>query len=151
MDENELSGLVIGAAIEVHKALGPGLLESVYQRCLLKELHIRGIWVESEVPVTVEYKGDVITEAYRVDLLVNNKLVVELKAVDQLTAVHKAQLLTYLRLMNKKLGLLINFNELVVRKGIRRLINNYYMLCGLCVFVAFAFIGKPYVSNDRQL
>jgi GxxExxY protein len=125
MDENELSGVVIGAAIEVHKALGPGLLESVYQRCLLKELHIRGVWVESEVPVTVEYKGDVITEAYRVDLLVNNKLVVELKAVDQLTAVHKAQLLTYLRLMNKKLGLLINFNELVVRKGIRRLINNY--------------------------
>ena len=125
MDENELSGVVIGAAIEVHKALGPGLLESVYQRCLLKELHIRGAWVESEVPVTVEYKGDVITEAYRVDLLVNNKLVVELKAVDQLTAVHKAQLLTYLRLMNKKLGLLINFNELVVRKGIRRLINNY--------------------------
>ena len=125
MDENELSGVVIGAAIEVHKALGPGLLESVYQRCLLKELHIRGIWVESEVPATVEYKGDVITEAYRVDLLVNNKLVVELKAVDQLTAVHKAQLLTYLRLMNKKLGLLINFNELVVRKGIRRLINNY--------------------------
>ena len=125
MDENELSGVVIGAAIEVHKALGPGLLESVYQRCLLKELHIRGAWVESEVPVTVEYKGDVITEAYRVDLLVNNKPVVELKAVDQLTAVHKAQLLTYLRLMNKKLGLLINFNELVVRKGIRRLINNY--------------------------
>lgn len=125
MDENELSGVVIGAAIEVHKALGPGLLESVYQRCLLKELHIRGVWVESEVPVTVVYKGDVITEAYRVDLLVNNKLVVELKAVDQLTAVHKAQLLTYLRLMDKKLGLLINFNELVVRNGIRRLINNY--------------------------
>ncbi len=125
MDENELSGVVIGAAIEVHKALGPGLLESVYHRCLLKELHIRGVWVESEVPVTVEYKGDVITEAYRVDLLINNKLVVELKAVDKLTAVHKAQLLTYLRLMNKKLGLLINFNELVVRNGIKRLINNY--------------------------
>ena len=125
MDENELSGVVIGAAIEVHKALGPGLLESVYQRCLLKALHIRGVWVESEVPVTEEYKGDVITEAYRADLLVNNKLVVELKAVDQLTAVHKAQLLTYLRLMKKKLGLLINFYELAVRKGIRRLINNY--------------------------
>lgn len=125
MDENELSGLVIGAAIEVHKALGPGLLESVYQTCLLKELHIRGMWVESEVPVTVKYKGDVITEAYRVDLLVNNKLVVELKAVDKLTSVHKAQLLTYLRLMNRRLGLLINFNELVVRNGINRVINNY--------------------------
>jgi GxxExxY protein len=125
MDENELSGLVIGAAIEVHKALGPGLLESVYQTCLLKELHIRGMWVESEVPVTVKYKGDVITEAYRVDLLVNNKLVVELKAVDKLTSVHKAQLLTYLRLMNRRLGLLINFNELVVRDGINRVINNY--------------------------
>ena len=125
MDENELSGLVIGAAIEVHKALGPGLLESVYQTCLLKELHIRGMWVESEVPVTVKYKGDVITEAYRVDLLVNNKPVVELKAVDKLTSVHKAQLLTYLRLMNRRLGLLINFNELVVRDGINRVINNY--------------------------
>lgn len=125
MDENELSGLVIGAAIEVHKALGPGLLESVYQTCLLKELHIRGMWVESEVPVTVKYKGDVITEAYRVDLRVNNKLVVELKAVDKLTSVHKAQLLTYLRLMNRRLGLLINFNELVVRNGINRVINNY--------------------------
>jgi GxxExxY protein len=125
MDENALSRLVIGAAIEVHKALGPGLLESVYQTCLLKELHIRGVWVESEVPVTVTYKGDVITEAYRVDLLVNNKLVVELKAVDQLTSVHKAQLLTYLRLMNRRLGLLINFNELVVRNGINRVINNY--------------------------
>ena len=125
MDENELSGLVIGAAIEVHKALGTGLLESVYQTCLLKELHIRGMWVESEVPVTVKYKGDVITEAYRVDLLVNNKLVVELKAVDKLTSVHKAQLLTYLRLMNRRLGLLINFNELVVRNGINRVINNY--------------------------
>jgi GxxExxY protein len=125
MDENALSRLVIGAAIEVHKALGPGLLESVYQTCLLKELHIRGMWVESEVPVTVKYKGDVITEAYRVDLLVNNKLVVELKAVDQLTSVHKAQLLTYLRLMNRRLGLLINFNELVVRNGINRVINSY--------------------------
>lgn len=117
--------MVIGAAIEVHKAIGPGLLESVYQICLLKELHIRGIRVESEVPVTVKYKGDVITEAYRVDLLVDNKLVVELKAVDHLTGVYKAQLLTYLRLMNRRLGLLINFNELVVRNGIRRVINSY--------------------------
>ena len=125
MDENELSNLVIGAAIEVHRALGPGLLESVYHTCLLKELHIRGLWVESETPITVKYKGDVITEAYRVDLLVNNKLVIELKAVDKLTAVHRAQLLTYLRLMDKRLGLLINFNELVVVKGIKRVINSY--------------------------
>jgi GxxExxY protein len=125
MDENELSGVVIGAAIEVHKALGPGLLESVYQRCLMKELYLRGMRVEPEAPVVVEYKGDVITEAYRVDLLVENTLIVELKAVDQLTPVHKAQLLTYLRLMKKKLGLLINFNELVVKNGIKRVINNY--------------------------
>ena len=125
VERDPLTKSVIGCAIEVHRSLGPGLLESVYHRCLLKELHIRGVRVESEVPVTVEYKGDVITEAYRVDLLVNNKLVVELKAVDKLTAVHKAQFLTYLRLMNKKLGLLINFNELVVRNGIKRLINNY--------------------------
>ncbi len=91
---------MIGAAIEVHKVLGPGLLESVYQRCLFNELCRRGLRVESEAPVTVIYKGDVITEAYRVDLLVENKLVVELKAVDKLTVVHKSQLLTYLRLMN---------------------------------------------------
>lgn len=83
------------------------------------------MWVESEVPVTVKYKGDVITGAYRVDLLVNNKLVVELKTVDKLTSVHKAQLLTYLRLLNGRLGLLINFNGLVVRDGINRDINNY--------------------------
>ena len=123
MNENELSGLVIGAAIEVHKVLGPGLLESVYQKCLLKELYTRGMMVESEVPVVVEYKGEVITDAYRVDLLVNRQLVVELKVVDKLTALHKAQLLTYLRLMNRKLGLLINFNELAVKDGIKRLIN----------------------------
>lgn len=125
MDENGVSSIVIGAAIEVHKVLGPGLLESAYQRCLLNELYRRGLRVETEAPVTVIYKGDVITEAYRVDLLVENKLVVELKAVDKLTIVHKAQLLTYLRLMNKKLGLLINFNELVVSKGVRRVINSY--------------------------
>ena len=125
MNENELSAVVIGAAIEVHRALGPGLMESVYQRCMIKELTTRGLWVESEAPVTVEYKGEVFTEAYRVDLLVNDQLVVELKVVDRLTALHKAQLLTYLRLMNRKLGLLINFNELVVKNGIRRLINNY--------------------------
>lgn len=123
MNENELSGLVIGAAIEVHKVLGPGLLESVYQKCLVRELYTRGMLVETEVPVVVEYKGDVITDAYRVDLLVNNQLVVELKSVEKLTALHKAQLLTYLRLMNRKLGLLINFNELVVKDGIKRLIN----------------------------
>jgi len=125
MDENGLSTAVIGAAIEVHKLLGPGLLESVYQTCLLKELYLRGLRVESEAPVSVIYKGDVITEAYRVDLLVENKLVVELKAVDKITIVHRSQLLTYLRLMNKKLGLLINFNELVVSQGIRRVVNNF--------------------------
>jgi GxxExxY protein len=125
MDENGLSTIVIGAAIDVHKVLGPGLLESVYQTCLLKELYLRGLRVESEAPVSVIYKGDVITEAYRVDLLVENKLVVELKAVDKLTIVHRSQLLTYLRLMNKKLGLLINFNELVVSQGIRRVVNNF--------------------------
>ena len=124
-DELEtIARVLVDAVVKVHRTLGPGLLESVYHKCLLKELHIRGVWVESEVPVTLRYKGDVITEAYRVDLLVNNKLVVELKTVDKLTAVHKAQLPTYLRLMNKKLGLLINFNEFVVRNGIRRLINN---------------------------
>lgn len=125
MEENELSGHVIAAAIEVHRALGPGLLESAYQTCMLKELYVRGLQVEAEAPVSVQYKGEIVTNAYRVNLLINNELVVELKVVDRLTAIHKAQLLTYLRLMNRKLGLLINFNELVVSKGIKRVINNH--------------------------
>ena len=123
MEENEISGIVISAAIEAHRALGPGLLESVYQRCLVTELQYKGISVATEVPVVVEYRGEVLDDAYRLDLLVENKVVVELKTVNALTDIHKVQLLTYVRLTRKKLGLLINFNELILRKGVKRVVN----------------------------
>lgn len=123
MDENRIAYQVIGAAIEVHKVLGPGLLESAYQSCLIKELELMGIEYEAEAPITLEYKGEFIENAYRVDLYVENKIIVELKTVEELTDKHKAQLLTYLRLADRKLGLLINFNEVMIKNGIRRVVN----------------------------
>ncbi len=124
MQDNNLSGAVIGAAIEVHKTLGPGLLESAYQECLIHEFQLQEIPYESEVPLYVQYKGHVIGDAYRADLLIDGKLIVELKTVEQVSSLHKAQLLTYLRLMDKPLGLLINFNTTVLKNGVCRVINN---------------------------
>lgn len=123
MQNNDLSGAVIGAAIEVHKALGPGLLESAYHECLIHELQLQKISYESEVPIYVEYKGLIVGDAYRADLIVSGKLIVELKAVERVGSLHKAQLLTYLRLMDKSLGLLINFNTDVLKNGICRVVN----------------------------
>ena len=121
---NKLSSEVIGAAIEVHRELGPGLLESVYQLALYKELSERGLVVQAEVPVEVIYKGQVLSEnGYRLDLLVNTSIVVELKSVREVLDLHKKQLLTYLKLTGCKLGLLINFNESLLKKGITRIIN----------------------------
>ena len=124
MNENDINSKVIGAAIEVHKVLGPGLLESAYQDCLMYELDLIGISYESEIPIVLNYKGLIIGDAYRLDLLVENKVVVELKAVSKLLDIHKAQLLTYLKLTDKKLGLLINFNEILLKHGIKRIANN---------------------------
>ena len=124
MDENTLANQVIGAAIEVHKYLGPGLMESAYHACLMRELELRKLHFDSEVAVVVDYKGLVITDAYRVDLMVENKLIVELKTVAGLGGINKAQLLTYLRLTKRKLGLLINFNELLLKHGIQRVVNS---------------------------
>ena len=124
MNENDINSKVIGAAIEVHKVLGPGLLESAYQDCLMYELDLIGISYESEIPIVLNYKGLIIGDAYRLDLLVENKVVVELKAVSKLLDIHKAQLLTYLKLTDKKLGLLINFNEILLKQGIKRIANN---------------------------
>ena len=121
---NEISRLIVGAAIEVHRVMGPGLLESVYHACMKSELKNRDLEFESEVPLYVEYKGEVIQEAYRLDLIVEDKVVLELKAIERLAAKHKAQLLTYLRLSNKKLGLLINFNESTLKSGLKRVVNN---------------------------
>ena len=120
--EKDLTERIIGAAIEVYKHLGPGLLESVYQACMARELSIRGISFEQEKVIPVQYKGIQIDCGYRLDFLVENKVIVELKAVDELTGSHNAQLLTYLRVTDCKIGLLINFNQATLRDGLKRLI-----------------------------
>ena len=124
MDENEVSSKIIGAAIEVHRTLGPGLLESVYQQCLERELKLQNIAVASEIPIAAEYKDLKFDVAYRADLVVADKVIIEMKVVERLLSVHEAQLLSYLRLMNKRLGLLINFNSPVLKDGIKRVVNN---------------------------
>ncbi len=129
---DELTERVIGCAIEVHKALGPGLLESTYERCLAKELSEAGIMFESQAPLPVKYKGEQLDCGYRIDLLIEKNLVVELKAVDELSAVHKAQILTYMKLLNAKVGLLINFNKKLLKNGIKR-----FSLCSLWFELCF--------------
>ncbi|HMQ02681.1 MAG TPA: GxxExxY protein [Pyrinomonadaceae bacterium] len=120
MSYNEVTSGIIGAAIEVHRKLGPGLLESAYCECLARELLIQGIEFQREVPVPVVYKGVKLECGYRLDFLVNGSVVVEVKAVEAIPPVFEAQLLTYLRLGGWKLGLLINFNVIVLKDGIRR-------------------------------
>jgi len=115
-----LSRRVIGCAIEVHRSLGPGLLESAYEQCLAHELGLAGIDFERQVPAALEYKGLMIECGYRMDLLIEETVVVELKSVDQILPVHEAQILTYMRLTQKKIGLLINFNSRVLKPGIKR-------------------------------
>jgi GxxExxY protein len=123
MTENELSNKVIGCAIEVHKLLGPGLLESAYRECLYYELINAGLNVQKEVPRPIVHKNIKLDHGYRIDLLVENKLVVELKTVESFADVHTAQVLTYLRLGNYKLGLLLNFYVATLKSGIKRVIN----------------------------
>ena len=118
---NELSGKVIGAAIEVHRALGPGLLESAYEECLCRELSIREIRFQRQYALPVEYKGVKLDCSYMIDILVDRKLILELKAVGKVTDLHKAQLMTYMKLLDCKLGLLINFNVSRLVDGIDRL------------------------------
>jgi len=120
---NMVCDSIIGAAIDVHRELGPGLLESVYEVCLVKELKSRGLTVMSQVSLPVFYKGEELDKFFMIDLLVENAIVVELKAVEDILKVHEVQLLTYLKLSNKRLGLLINFNEPILKQGIRRRIN----------------------------
>jgi len=125
MDINHLSSNIIKAAINVHKELGPGLLESVYQSCMVIELSNMEINVKSEVALPISYRGQQIhQEGFRIDLLVEEMIVVELKSVEKIKNVHKKQLLTYLRLSKKTLGLLINFNENLLKDGISRIIND---------------------------
>jgi len=122
-DINDLTGEVIGAAIEVHKALGPGLLESAYEECLCHELKLRGIEFERQVDLPIEYKGTKLDCAYRMDIVADDQLIVELKSCESLQPIHQAQLLTYLKLTGHKVGLLINFNVPILRQGIKRLAN----------------------------
>ena len=124
MNENDLSREIIGAAIEVHKILGPGLLESAYETALERELDLRGFSVGRQVGLPVVYKDVNCDVGYRIDLLVENKVILEIKSVDALNNIHLAQLLTYLRLSKLKLGLLINFNVTILKNGIRRVVNN---------------------------
>jgi|SRR5579872_766543 len=113
---------IIGAAIEVHRALGPGLLESAYEECLCHELHLRGLAFERQVDLPVSYKGILLACGYKIDLIVEQEVVLELKAVEAILPVHEAQLLTYLRLSGKNVGFLINFNTPVLTRGIKRLV-----------------------------
>jgi len=123
---NDLSYRVVGAAIEVHKALGPGLLESVYEKCLLYELSSRGIKASNQVNIPIEYKGILLETEMRADLLVENVLIIELKSVDTILPIHHAQLLTYLNLMKLPKGLIINFNTLNIVESLVPLVNKIF-------------------------
>jgi GxxExxY protein len=124
MKLNEISGEIVDASITVHKALGPGLLESAYEACLRYELQKRGLKVEHQVGLSVIYDDVKIDVGYRLDLLVEGAVIVELKAVEKIAPIHEAQLLSYLKLSGKKLGLLINFNVVLLKDGIKRMVNN---------------------------
>ena len=125
MTENEISQKIIGAAIEVHKQLGPGLLESTYETCLAYELKQLGLDVKQQIALPVVYKEVKLDAGYRIDLLIENKVIVEIKSVEALADIHTAQLLTYLKLKDLKLGLLINFNSVRVVDGLKRILNGY--------------------------
>jgi GxxExxY protein len=123
MEIDDLTGKVISAAIEVHKSLGPGLLESAYEECLCREMDLKGISYERQKELPIEYKGVRLNCGYRLDVVVAGKLILELKSCDVLESIHEAQLLTYLKLTGIKVGLLINFNVPVLKNGIRRIAN----------------------------
>ena len=122
---NALSNQVIGAAIEVHKTIGPGLLESAYEKCLCRELYLRNISFESQKPLPIEYKGQKLDCGYRLDIVIENAIILELKSCEKIEPIHKAQLLTYLKLTGLSLGLICNFNMTTMREGIVRLVNDF--------------------------
>lgn len=122
---DELSSKVIGAAIEVHRIMGPGLLESVYEECLMNELTLRGIASARQVEAPLYYKGQLLQDRFRMDIVVEESLLVELKAVEALAPIHEAQVLSYLRITGLPLGLLMNFNTPALVKGLRRLVNGF--------------------------
>jgi GxxExxY protein len=121
---DKITDKIIGAAIEVHKTLGPGLLESAYQKALVHELKLRDMAIKEQVPVPLEYKGVSLDCAYRLDILVDDQIIIELKAVEALFPIHEAQAITYLKLTGKKVCLIINFNNRFIKDGIKRIVNN---------------------------
>jgi GxxExxY protein len=125
MDINELSNRIIGACIEVHKTLGPGLLETTYEECLCHELSLRGLSLERQKSLPVIYKGRQLDCGYRLDVVVENQIILELKSCGEIEPIHKAQLLTYLKLSGLNLGLLLNFNSPIMRDGIVRIVNKF--------------------------
>ncbi len=126
MTENQLAEKIIGSAIEVHRKLGPGLLESVYEKALCYELKQSGLTIQHQVSIPLKYKTLNIDEAFRADIIVEDKIIIEIKSVTELSGVHFKQLLTYLRLTDKKLGLLINFNTELLKQGTKRVINGKF-------------------------
>jgi len=125
LNDNRLTEKIIGCAIEVHKALGPGLLESAYEECFCYELAQNGFTINRQVPLPVAYKDIQLDCGYRIDVLVNDFVIIELKPVEKLLPIHEAQLLTYLKLYKRQLGLLMNFNVPVIIDGIKRLVNQF--------------------------
>jgi GxxExxY protein len=123
MDQNEIGSIIVDCAVKIHRNLGPGLLETVYEVILANALDQRGLRVERQVPVPIEYEGKRFVEGFRADMIVESKLLLELKSVEHVSAAHKKQLLTYLRLTGLKLGYLLNFGEALMRDGITRIIN----------------------------
>ena len=125
MELNDITGKIIELSIDVHKELGPGMLESAYEACLMFELLRAGLKAEAQLKLPIFYQGNRIDAGYRIDLMVEDSVIVEIKAIDRLLPVHEAQLLSYLRMSKLKLGLVLNFNVKLLRDGIRRVVNNY--------------------------
>ncbi len=122
---NKLSKQIVDACITVHKEMGPGLLESVYEYCLLKEFELRGIEAKSQVVIPLYYNGELLSKDFRIDIFVENEIILELKAVDTILPVHEAQIISYLKLADKRLGFLLNFNVDLMKNGIKRFVNNF--------------------------
>ena len=125
MDENAIADIVVDSVFRIHKGLGSGLLESVYEQVLARDLRRQGLYVEQQVPIGIAYDGLSFEVGFRADIIVENKVILELKSIDRITDVHKKQLLTYLRLSNRKLGYLLNFGESLMKNGITRIINGH--------------------------
>jgi GxxExxY protein len=121
----ELAKQLFLASLEVHKIMGPGLLESVYEMCLLRELQLRNISVESQVAIPLQFKGFDLSKEYRIDILVEKEIIIELKSIDTILPVHQAQIISYLKLADKRMGFLINFNVPIIKNGFKRYVNNY--------------------------